>query len=57
MISPAAKDRAIGLIDSGVAEGAELLLDGRACVVEGVCVCACARACVCVSLHGVGCGK
>lgn len=35
MISPQAKKRAVGLIDSGVEEGVEVLLDGRGCVVEG----------------------
>jgi len=35
LINPAARQRVIGLIDSGVAQGAKLLLDGRNCSVAG----------------------
>lgn len=35
MISPAAKQRAIDLVQSGVDQGAELILDGRDAVVPG----------------------
>ncbi|WP_417594400.1 CoA-acylating methylmalonate-semialdehyde dehydrogenase [Oceanospirillum sp.] len=35
VISPQAKERINGLIQKGVDEGAELLLDGRDCVVDG----------------------
>jgi malonate-semialdehyde dehydrogenase (acetylating)/methylmalonate-semialdehyde dehydrogenase len=35
MISPAAKERAFDLIESGVQDGAELLLDGRSVKVDG----------------------
>ena len=35
LVNPRAKQRVIGLIDSGVAQGAKLLLDGRDCVVKG----------------------
>jgi len=35
LINPAAKQRVIRLIDSGVAQGAKLLLDGRTCTVAG----------------------
>lgn len=35
MISPQAKQRAINLVESGVKEGATLLLDGRDVVVPG----------------------
>ena len=35
MISPAAKERAFDLIESGVKDGAELLLDGRTVKVDG----------------------
>ena len=35
VISPAAKERIIGMIDKGVSEGAELLVDGRTFKMEG----------------------
>jgi malonate-semialdehyde dehydrogenase (acetylating)/methylmalonate-semialdehyde dehydrogenase len=35
MISPAARDRAVKLIDTGVAQGAKVLLDGRGIKVPG----------------------
>jgi len=35
LINPQAKQRVIRLIDSGVAQGAKLLLDGRGCTVAG----------------------
>lgn len=35
LVNKHAKARAISLIDSGVAQGAKLLLDGRQCVVQG----------------------
>jgi len=35
LINPQAKQRVIRLIDSGVAQGAKLLLDGRTCTVAG----------------------
>ncbi|KXS37587.1 MAG: malonate-semialdehyde dehydrogenase (acetylating) / methylmalonate-semialdehyde dehydrogenase [Halomonadaceae bacterium T82-2] len=35
LVSPAARDRVLGLIDQGVAEGATLRLDGRGLTVEG----------------------
>ena len=35
LVNPRAKQRVVGLIDSGVAQGATLLLDGRDCVVPG----------------------
>ena len=35
LISPAAKERVISLIDSGIKDGAELLLDGRKVNVPG----------------------
>ena len=35
MISPAAKQRAIDLVESGVKQGAELILDGRDVTVPG----------------------
>lgn len=35
LVSPQARERVVGLIDSGVAEGASLLLDGRNISVEG----------------------
>ena len=35
LVNPRAKQRVLGLIDSGVAQGAQLLLDGRDCVVTG----------------------
>ena len=35
LVSPAAQQRVIKLIDSGVAQGAKLLLDGRNCNVDG----------------------
>ncbi len=35
LVNPRAKERVLGLIDAGVAQGAKLLLDGRDCVVKG----------------------
>jgi malonate-semialdehyde dehydrogenase (acetylating)/methylmalonate-semialdehyde dehydrogenase len=35
LISAAARDRVLGLIDAGADEGAELVRDGRGCVVDG----------------------
>ncbi|MFD1710884.1 CoA-acylating methylmalonate-semialdehyde dehydrogenase [Ottowia sp. GY511] len=35
LVNPRAKERVLGLIESGVAQGAQLLLDGRDCVVKG----------------------
>ncbi len=35
LVSPEAKERVLQLIDSGVAQGANLLVDGRSCEVEG----------------------
>ncbi|GKW48864.1 CoA-acylating methylmalonate-semialdehyde dehydrogenase [Halomonas sp. NCCP-2165] len=35
LVSPAARDRVVSLIDAGEQEGARLLLDGRGCRVEG----------------------
>lgn len=35
LVNKGAKSRAVGLIDSGVEQGASLLLDGRKCVVSG----------------------
>jgi malonate-semialdehyde dehydrogenase (acetylating)/methylmalonate-semialdehyde dehydrogenase len=35
LISPAAKERVLSLVESGVKEGAELLLDGRGITVPG----------------------
>lgn len=35
LVSPAARDRVLQLIDQGVQEGAKLLVDGRDCVVAG----------------------
>lgn len=35
LVNPSARQRVIRLIDSGVAQGAQLLLDGRACQVPG----------------------
>ncbi len=35
LVNPRAKERVLGLIESGVAQGAKLLLDGRDCVVKG----------------------
>ena len=35
LVSPAAKERVISLVESGVAEGAKLILDGRSIVVPG----------------------
>jgi malonate-semialdehyde dehydrogenase (acetylating)/methylmalonate-semialdehyde dehydrogenase len=35
LVNPRAKQRVLGLIDSGVAQGAKLLLDGRDCTVAG----------------------
>jgi len=35
LVNPRAKQRVLGLIDSGVAQGAKLLLDGRGCTVPG----------------------
>lgn len=35
LVNPRAKERVLGLIDSGVAQGAQLLLDGRQCQVPG----------------------
>ncbi|WP_431025465.1 CoA-acylating methylmalonate-semialdehyde dehydrogenase [Halomonas sp. H5] len=35
LVSPAARDRVVSLIDAGEKEGAKLMLDGRGCRVEG----------------------
>ena len=35
LVNPRAKQRVLGLIETGVAQGAKLLLDGRECVVQG----------------------
>ena len=35
LISPGAKQRVLDLVESGVKEGANLLLDGRKCTVPG----------------------